>query len=217
MQVLLATLLLAAPARASPPTAGQCDQLWDDTVAAAAPDLDPGDDLHKSYLSREKAVLLSKCRAASPAVLQCPAQATRQCAKKFPQPPDGGRALGLATCVWPEVQACAQVQYLRGMQPAVAAVLADVESGKLAAQKGLLQLTGERALLSLRGQALAEKRGDGWWLLLVTRRAGARVDGLLVRSARAEALPAGELSLAGLKLHVVRASPDGAEVSTQPR
>lgn len=215
MRLLLSAMLFTAPPAA--PAPGQCEQLWEDTVSAAAPDLEPTDELRKSYLSRERGLLLEKCARATPAVLACPAEATRVCSARFPTPPDGGRALGLATCVWPEVQACAQRDFIRASHATIGALLAELQAGSLAPQKGgLLKLAGDRALLSLKGEALAEKRGNGFWLLLVSRRIGARIDGLLVASPGAEPLPPkGEVTLAALKLQVLQAGPQGAEVSTQ--
>ncbi|MBS2030222.1 MAG: hypothetical protein JST54_20130 [Deltaproteobacteria bacterium] len=218
MHLLLALALMAASAPAPVNDAAACEKLWDDTVAAAAPDLDPSDDLRKGYLLREKQQLVMKCKGASAEVVSCPKQATAACAAKFPQPPDGGRALGLATCVYPEVQRCVQEGLIATASHGdVAALLAELESGKLAPEKGgLVKLTGERMLFSQKGEALAEKHDKGYWLLLVTKRAGARIDGVLLKSAGASALPAsGDLTISGLHAYVVKAAAGGVRVSTE--
>jgi hypothetical protein len=213
VHLLAAIALLAAPAAPALNTAEACDGLWDQTVAAAAPDLDPSDDLRKGYLLREKTVLVEKCRGARAEVLSCPPQATQICGKRFPQPPDGGRALGLATCVYPEVQRCVQEGFLSASTGPVGALLADLEAGKVAPDKGgLVKLTGERLLLSARGEALAEKHGKGWWVLLLTRRQGARLEGLVFATPSADKLPGqGSLVLASVKLDIAR--PVGAALS----
>jgi len=217
VHLLLALALTAAtPAPMNTPDA--CDKLWADTVAAAAPDLDPSDDLRKGYLLREKQQLVMKCKGASSEVLSCPKQATSACSAKFPQPPDGGRALGLATCVYPEVQRCVQEGLIAASSTGdVAALLAELESGKVAPGKGgLVKLTGERALYSQRGEALAEKRDKGFWLLLVTKRAGARIDGVLLKSPSAPALPSsGDVTLSGLHTFVVKPAAGGVRVTTE--
>ena len=215
MHLLLALTLLSAPANAP----GDCEKLWDDTVAAAAPDLDPSDDLRKSYLSRERAQLERKCVAAGREALACPAKASRACAKRFPQPPDGGRAFGLAACVWPEVQACVQQSHLLAQGAAVESLLAELEAGKVVAGKGgLLALPGAQRLLSARGEALVQKAGPGYWLALITRRAGSRIDAVVYRSLHATRLPQGpSLELAGLKGRVVGRLGSGVVITTAPR
>lgn len=146
--------------KSATPSDEDCDQLWEDAATAAAPDLTPTDELRKSFLLKEKAALSARCLLATRAVLECPARASKTCLAKFPQPPDGGVAFGLARCVWPEVQQCVQEDRIRTAHTdgSIERLLAKVASGELVPDKGVLKLPEEFRTLSLGGLVLVDHK-----------------------------------------------------------
>ena len=207
MVAALAALLIAAAPAPSSPTAEQCDQLWDETVGAAAPDLTPTDELRRSFLLKEKAQLARRCAASSLEILHCPQKATAQCIA----PVDGGSVVGLARCVYPAVQECVQVDRLARSRSdgSLDRLLARLASGELKPEKGVIKLPAEQSDLSLGGIALAEGAAphvDA--VLLVFNERNTNLRGILVSSDPARFVPSGkpppELKVGGVRFMVLR-------------
>ena len=166
LAALAALAIAAAPAASPTPTDEECDALWDRTVAAAAPDLTPTDELRRGFLLKEKAQLARRCSGADREVLACDRRGTSTCHK----PTDGGDVTGLARCVYPAVQECVQVARLTRARHdgAIEQLLKRIASGELAPAKGTLKLPPELNDLSLGGVALASKEGTDIDVVLLT-------------------------------------------------
>jgi hypothetical protein len=166
LATLAALALAAAPAVAPTPTDTQCDALWDETVAAAAPDLEPTDELRRGFLLKEKAQLARRCSGAGLGVLTCAKQGAARCRAKA----DGGSVTGLARCVYPAVQECVQLERLKRAKAegTLDKLLARVRTGELTAAKGVLKLPADANDLSLGGVALATTTGGDTDVVLLT-------------------------------------------------